>query len=130
MCRIFAYKHSHNTFGSLPHFASLPSAKRAHLNHSVFLRKNNRNYTISIALFCVKDGCLCGLFQESMCIMSYLALMCIEIQNVLNVDLFESPYNEVFYDMRNSLPLRRDGENGVHFEFLIPNGVITKENVK
>lgn len=39
----------------------------------------------------------------SMCIMPYLALMCIEIQNAINVELFESPYNTIFSDMRNSL---------------------------
>lgn len=39
----------------------------------------------------------------SMCILPYLALMCVEAQNFVGTDFFDEPYNKIFHDMRNSL---------------------------
>ena len=39
----------------------------------------------------------------SMCILPYLALMCVEAQNFVGSDFFDEPYNKIFQDMRNSL---------------------------
>lgn len=39
----------------------------------------------------------------SMCILPYLALMCVEIQNFIGKVFFDEPYNEIFHDMRNGL---------------------------
>ena len=38
-----------------------------------------------------------------MCILPYLALMCVEAQNFVGTDFFDEPYNKIFQDMRNSL---------------------------